>query len=281
MSEGLEVAMGTHPHIWWLNLNHNERPFSDVRVRQAVNHAIDKAGMAEKLLRGTSLPAFSMVSRTSVAFDSDWEDPYSYDPDRARALLAEAGYPDGFETTLQTSTAGSGQILPVQMAEWIQRDLAKVGIRASIETFEWNTYVGIWVNGLQPGQGINQISWGTNSDFWLVHPLAADSPVNSGAINDPVIEDLLERMQRARGPRDPHRARARGAPARARAGAQRAHRQRPPAVRNDQAGQGVRPRGGLDGGLQGGLEGGVRPRLSMPPGSRPRVRWRARIGPAP
>ena len=198
MSEGLEVAMGTHPHIWWLNLNHNERPFSDVRVRQAVNHAIDKAGMAEKLLRGTSLPAFSMVSRTSVAFDSEWEDPYSYDPDRARALLAEAGYPDGFETTLQTSTAGSGQILPVQMAEWIQRDLAKVGIRASIETFEWNTYVGIWVNGLQPGQGINQISWGTNSDFWLVHPLAADSPVNSGAINDPVIEDLLERMQRAR-----------------------------------------------------------------------------------
>ena len=89
-----------------------------------------------------------MVSRTSAAWDTAWQDPYPYDPDRARELLNEADYPDGFETTLQTSTAGSGQILPVQMAEWIQRDLAKVGIKTKLETFEWNTYVGIWVNGL-------------------------------------------------------------------------------------------------------------------------------------
>ena len=45
-----------------------------------------------------------------------------------------------------------------QMAEWIQRDLAKVGINLKLETYEWNTYVGIWVSGLQKGQGINQIS---------------------------------------------------------------------------------------------------------------------------
>ena len=115
-AEGMIVAMGTPPHIWWLNLNHSELPFSDVRVRQAANHAIDKQGMAEKLLRGTALPAFSMVSRTSVGFDPEWTDPYPYDPERAKALLAEAGYPDGFKTTLQTSPAGSGQILPVAMA---------------------------------------------------------------------------------------------------------------------------------------------------------------------
>lgn len=194
---GMIVAMGTHPHIWWLNLNHNELPFSDVRVRQAVNYAIDKEGMATKLLRDTALPAFSMVSRTSAAWDPAWQDPYPYNPERAKELLKEAGYPEGFETTLQTSTAGSGQILPVQMAEWIQRDLAKAGIKTKLETFEWNTYVGIWVNGLQPGQGINQISWGTNSDFWLVHPLAAESPINSGHINNPAIEALLKTMQQA------------------------------------------------------------------------------------
>lgn len=195
-NDGFTVAMGAHPHIWWLNLNHNEKPFSDVNVRRAVNMAIDKVGMAEKLLLGTALPAFSMISRTSAGFDPDWVDPYPYDPEGAKALLAEAGYPNGFETTLQTSTAGSGQILPVAMAEWIQRDLAKIGIDAKLETFEWNTYVGIWVNGLQPGQGINQISWGTNSDFWLVHPLQSDSVINSGAIDDPLIDELLEKMQR-------------------------------------------------------------------------------------
>ena len=195
-NEGYTLAMGAHPHIWWLNLNHNEKPFSDVNVRRALNMAIDKEGMAEKLLLGTALPAFSMISRTSAAFDRSWTDPYPYDPEGAKALLAEAGYPNGFETTLQTSTAGSGQILPVPMAEWIQRDLAKVGINAKLETFEWNTYVGIWVKGLQPGQGINQISWGTNSDFWLVHPLQSDSVISSGDINDPLIDELLEKMQR-------------------------------------------------------------------------------------
>lgn len=194
--DGLVVAKGTHPHIWWLNLNHNEAPFNKLKVRQAANYAIDKKGMSEKLLRGTTLPAISMISRTSAAFDSTWTDTYAYDPERAKALLAEAGYPNGFETTLQTSTAGSGQILPVQMAEWIQRDLAKVGIKAKLETFEWNTYVGIWLGGLKPGQGINQISWGTNSDFWLMQPLSTGSAANSGAISDPAIDALLEKMNR-------------------------------------------------------------------------------------
>ena len=114
--------MGAHPHIWWLNLNHNEKPFSDVNVRRAVNMAIDKVGMAEKLLLGTALPAFSMVSRTSAAFDPNWTDPYPYDPERAKALLAEAGYPNGFETTLQTSTAGSGQIMP--SSSWLASMMA-------------------------------------------------------------------------------------------------------------------------------------------------------------
>jgi peptide/nickel transport system substrate-binding protein len=194
--EGFTVATGTVPHIWWLNLNHNELPFSDVNVRKAVNYGIDRVGMTELLLRETALPAFSMISRTSSAFDPNWKDPYPYDPELAKEFLAKAGYPDGFETTLQTSTAGSGQLLPVQMAEWIQRDLAKIGIKAKLETFEWNTYVGHWVGGLKPGQGINQISWGTNSDVWLVQTLSATSCCNSGAIDDPVIEELLEKMQR-------------------------------------------------------------------------------------
>jgi len=193
---GFQVAMGAHPHIWWLNMNHDEAPFSKLEVRQAANYAINKVGMAQKLLRGTVLPAISMISRTSPSFDPSWQDAYPYDPEKAKALLAKAGYPDGFDTTLQTSTAGSGQILPVEMAEWIQRDLAKVGIRAKLETFEWNTYVGKWFSGLKAGEGINQISWGTNSDFWLVYCLASGSGANSGHINDPTIDNLLEKFQR-------------------------------------------------------------------------------------
>ncbi len=73
---------------------------------------------------------------------------YEYDPEKAKQLLAQAGLPDGFETTFMTSIDGSGQLLPLPMAEWIQRDLAKVGIKLKIQTSEWIQYVNNFTNGM-------------------------------------------------------------------------------------------------------------------------------------
>ena len=64
---------------------------------------------------------------------------------KAKALLKEAGFPNGLKMVYQTSTSGSGQILPVQMAEYIQRNEAAVGIDMQIKTYEWNTYIGLWL----------------------------------------------------------------------------------------------------------------------------------------
>ena len=80
------------------------------------------------------------------SYDPNYKD-YSYDPAQAKKLIAEAGFPNGFETTWQTSVDGSGQLIPVPMAEWIQRDLAKVGIKMKLRTYEWITYIGYWIKG--------------------------------------------------------------------------------------------------------------------------------------
>lgn len=74
-------------------------PFQDMRVRAAFNHAIDRNAIRQVVMRGASTPAASMVAPGINGFP-DFLEPYAHDPDRARELLAEAGYPDGFEVKL-------------------------------------------------------------------------------------------------------------------------------------------------------------------------------------
>lgn len=107
---------------------HPDSPFADVRVRQAVEHAIDKKAMVEKLMMG-----FGKICN-QYAYPGTWgENPavkgYQYDPAKAKKLLAEAGYPNGFKTTLYHPTWGN-YIYPPPV---IQQYLAQVGIEVQLE----------------------------------------------------------------------------------------------------------------------------------------------------
>ena len=98
--------------------------------------------------------------------------------------------------TFQTSTAGSGQLIPVQMAEYIKRDLANVGIECKLDLYEWIQYIGLWAQGIQEGVEANQISWGMSSDYWL--EIVAHSKNwgpngrNSGYYRNPKVDHLLD-----------------------------------------------------------------------------------------
>ncbi|MDR1276286.1 MAG: ABC transporter substrate-binding protein [Candidatus Accumulibacter sp.] len=100
-------------------------PFKDLRVRQAVNHAINRAGMAENLVRGGSRPVWSACYDGQVACDTREVVRYDYNPEKAKKLLAEAGYPNGFDTGLWAYRERD-------YAEAIIGDLRKVGIRARL-----------------------------------------------------------------------------------------------------------------------------------------------------
>jgi peptide/nickel transport system substrate-binding protein len=127
-------------HTWYIVFNCQKPPFDDVRVRQAVNYAVDKKGVVEAILQNTGVLAQGPLPPVLWSSTSDVEH-YDYNPEKAKQLLAEANHADGLSLTFWLPTSGSGMQQPVAMGQAIQADLKKVGIETKIETFEWGTYL--------------------------------------------------------------------------------------------------------------------------------------------
>ena len=143
--QDLEALKKTHPHLRYqdylsqsgsvVTMRTDMPPFTDVRVRRAISHAIDRQAIIEAVWgRGAPTPA---VSRGLV----EWALPidqlgagaqyYEYDPQESRRLLAEAGYPKGFKTQL-TVTSGLGRDM-VDQAQLVQRFLKDIGLDAVLK----------------------------------------------------------------------------------------------------------------------------------------------------
>jgi len=136
-------------------------PLTNQKVREAIAHAINVDEMLKTILGGYAERTATGVNPLHFGFDGSVK-PYPYDPDRAKKLLAEAGYPNGFEVTFNTY---SGTITSMdQMADAMAGYLAKVGIKAKRRHIE---DVGLWTKSGQEGklEGIQYYSWGSNSIF--------------------------------------------------------------------------------------------------------------------
>ncbi len=188
------------PHLWFLILNAKEGPFADMRVRQAANYAVNKEALVENVLQGTATVA---AGPTPPAFNWAYNeelDPYPYDPDRARELLAEAGA-EGAELTFYVTEGGSGMLDPVAMGTAIQADLEAVGLDVTIETYEWNTFLGIVNPGLEGKADMAEMAWMTNSPDTLPY-LALRTEAwpdqggfNSGYYSNPEVDALLQQAR--------------------------------------------------------------------------------------
>jgi len=193
--QGYEVVSGTPPHVWYLTFNFDNKYMKNQKVRQAINYAINREGIANELLKGTVNPAYTIQSPGAANYSADnkW---YEYDPEKAKELLKEAGVENGFKTTLQTSVDGSGQLLPVDIAEWIQRDLKEIGIEVKLDTQEWITYYSGYSDGMASDVGMNQMSSGRTSPYFLsmvAHSeFVAPGGFNSGKYVNPSVDKLLD-----------------------------------------------------------------------------------------
>lgn len=127
-------------NVGYLAYNTTKKPFDDVRVRKAVNMAINKKAIVDAVYLGTGVPATNPIPPTQWSYNKAIKDD-AFNPDEAKKLLAAAGLKDGFSTDLWA--------MPVQrpynpnakrIAELMQADLAKVGIKAEIKSFEWGEY---------------------------------------------------------------------------------------------------------------------------------------------
>jgi peptide/nickel transport system substrate-binding protein len=143
----LTYEQGPSNHYWFIELNCKEGPFADVRVRQAANYAVDKDGLANDILSGSAVPATQPMPPANWSYNPNVTG-YPYDPEMAKSLLAEAGFADGFSTKMMIPQNGSGMMIPVTMNEFIQGNLAEVGIDVELQTYEWVSYLGVWVQGL-------------------------------------------------------------------------------------------------------------------------------------
>jgi peptide/nickel transport system substrate-binding protein len=122
-------------------MNLEKQPFTDKRVRQALNYAVNKDAIVRDILKGTGLPATGPLLPGTWAHEPNVR-KYPYDPAMAKRLLAEAGYPNGFEVEFWVPESGSGMQAPVEMSTVIQANLAAVGVKASLKTMEWGSYLG-------------------------------------------------------------------------------------------------------------------------------------------
>ena len=139
LTNGYEVLEGTMNLVQALYLNHAVEPFNDVRVRQALCYAVDVDAMLALTAggHGTKVGS-SMYPAFTKYFDASLADAYPHDAEKAKALLAEAGYPDGFSFTI---TVPSNYQPHVDTAEVLVEQLSQVGITAQIDLVDWNTWL--------------------------------------------------------------------------------------------------------------------------------------------
>jgi len=134
----------------WVKTPGYFEPLTNVSVRKAINHAINKTSIIENLYKGTAIVAKNGMPPFMLGYNDDIED-FEYDPEKAVELLEEAGYPTGFNTTLWVMPVSRPYMFdPPKIAEAIQSYLADVGINVELYQIDWSTYLEETENGEHP-----------------------------------------------------------------------------------------------------------------------------------
>ena len=191
---GFVVSTSPMPHVWpyWLKET-DDCPTKDVRVRQALNYAMDRDGIVT-LLNGAAEPAKGFWKKTDARFGTPQND-YTYDPAKSKALLAAAGYPNGVDLKILISTSGSGQMLPMPMNELLQQSAKAAGFNISFSVVDWGQMFAIMTNPKAPEmQGV----CATNSSFttadmtWFYYSFY---PPNWPGYDDPENTKLMDQYK--------------------------------------------------------------------------------------
>lgn len=176
-----------------LQFNTKEGPFADPRVRQAVSYAIDRAAIINTAFNGRGTPLWGIaIPEGTMGWSEETASHFDHDPDKARALLAEAGYPDGFEARL-LSTAQYGFHQNTAIA--VQAELAKIGVRVTLDLPDWAGRMAKNTAG-----DYDFLVAGTAGDItdpdWLSNFFYGGDELvrlnNSAWFNDPEINSLLD-----------------------------------------------------------------------------------------
>ena len=173
-----------------IGMNPAREPFDDVRVRKAVSLALDRQGMGDAIYGGGEFATAVAPALGDWALPADERaELMRYDPEEARRLLAEAGLPDGFSTTIMATPAYGEQTL--RQTQWFIEDLAQVGIDAQLELVEYATYFGSRWPSVDYDMYLGPQTPFLEPDEWLRAQHMTGAPRNWFGISDPVLDEML------------------------------------------------------------------------------------------
>jgi len=196
-SAGMKIVTNIYPHDWPYMLNFTKGPFTDLRIRQAANYAINREDMVD-LLGGTAIPEYDVVPPSMAYYGHP--PIYDYDPKKAHALLQEAGCLP-CKVTFGISTSGSGQMQPLPMNELVKSQLEEAGFQVTLQTMDWNALLNVYragaeknpeYDGLNFSRGlldpVNAIIKLVGKSYW------APAGANWGHFESPETEGLIGKI---------------------------------------------------------------------------------------
>jgi ABC-type transport system substrate-binding protein len=204
---GFKLYANEQPHVWpWQFSRVEGSPWNDIRVRKAANLCVDRDGMKDGLLGGLMVPATGSFEpghpwRGNPTFQ------IKYDKEAGQKLMQEAGFGPSkhLAVKVQTSTSGSGQMLPLPMNEYLQQALAECYFDVQLDVVEWNTlFATNWRRGAKDpsanGSTAINVTYAAMDPFFalvrfLQSSMAPPVSNNWGYINNPKFDEMVKKAR--------------------------------------------------------------------------------------
>jgi peptide/nickel transport system substrate-binding protein len=196
---GLKTAEFPSNVMSHISMRTDQKPFSDVRVRHAISHAMDRQNIIDATFEGAGIynpavPAALKEWSLPVKELGEGAKYFKYDPAEAKRLLAAAGYPNGFSGQLCFTTYGSTVL--VDGMQIVMKNLKDVGINATLDTKEYGAYITTCFYGNFPSMTYGPQTPFLEADSFLYGWYHNAEPRNQSHINDPALDDMLVRQRR-------------------------------------------------------------------------------------
>ncbi|MDN4491309.1 ABC transporter substrate-binding protein [Demequina sp. SYSU T00068] len=162
---------------------------ADVKVRQAINMAFDRPALVEAFVSGYGTPTTQIWPESSPSFDAALDDAYPYDPEAAKALLAEAGYPNGFTLSMPSTSAFPTQIFPL-----IQQQLADIGITVEYTDLAIGDFINDMIGAQYPA-AFMQLQQDPTDWQIATFELTPEAIFNPFRVEDETVAELVDRIQ--------------------------------------------------------------------------------------
>lgn len=182
----IKIVKGSATKLGYLAYACDKEPFTDVRVRRAINHAVNREDIIKYVFRGVGQPAYGYLppALKDEYYEDSEKDAYKYDPEKAKQLLVEAGYPDGLKLTLSSDNSTESS----RLAQVLENQLKQVGIETEIQLYDSSSYTAMLKEGKQE-LFIRLYSW-PNADIldWFLLSSQFPYPNHSRWLDDKTDE---------------------------------------------------------------------------------------------